>query len=69
MCYGSDELDASLLMMPVTGTYDLIKASSASKARWRGRARPCSHSWSVRVDIRSFKAASLCEKSFFFRHS
>jgi hypothetical protein len=49
-------------------TYDLINASTASNARCLGRARPCSHSCNVRVDIRSFKVPSFCEKSFFFRH-
>lgn len=46
-----------------------IFALIASHARCVGSARPCSHSCRVRLETCNFIAASLCEKSCFFRQA
>jgi hypothetical protein len=49
--------------------YRPILSRSASSARWRGVARPCSHSCNVRRETLSFSAACDWERSFLFRQA
>jgi len=53
--------------IPTNKNYRPILSRSATNARWRGIALPCSHSWSVRRDTLNLNAACGCESSWRFR--